>query len=136
MAIISFDKDAIVDYVVDFGDNRDDKNPCIVGLSFVSNGRVMEYAKQLTAQVAAKSKGVRPEKIASVQGEIALKIQKKQFKDNVSYVKNFSVIGKDGKANPCTDVGDFYENADSEIVTDIIRAMENASKLTEGQIKN
>jgi len=136
MAIISFDKDAIIDYVIEYGDNRDDKNPCMVGISFVSNGRVMEYAKQLQSQIAAKSRGVRPEKISGIQSEVALKIQKKQFIDNISYVKNFSLIGKDGKPKKCEDVGEFYENVDSEIVYEIIKAMESASKLTDGQVKN
>lgn len=136
MAIISFDTDAVVEYVPEFNDNREDKKPCTVGLKFVNFGKAKAYGNQLNKMVAAKTKGQRIEKIQEIQSKVESEIQKQQFMDNVVSIKGFSVIDKDGKVKECTDVGTFFEKADVGLIVEIIQAMESSAKLTEGQRKN
>lgn len=136
MAIISFDKDTVIDYEPEFNDNRDSKDPCVIGIKFVNYGKVQEYAKSIRTRIAAKSKGMKINKLPSIQAEVEQSVQKKQFVDNIDYVKNFSVVGKDGKAKKCEDIGEFYEKAPTHLILEIIGAMEDSAKLTEGQVKN
>ena len=43
MAIISFGKDTLIDYVPEYGSNKDSDNPCVVRLRFVPYAKVLEY---------------------------------------------------------------------------------------------
>ncbi|MBI1913034.1 MAG: hypothetical protein HYS21_13690 [Deltaproteobacteria bacterium] len=124
MAIISFDKDAVVDYVPEYGGNRDSQEPCVVRLKFVPYSRVQHYSRL----IAARGKGVSdPLKMT----ELTQQIQKKQFTENVESVEGF-YVGAREVAEP----EEFYETADTDLVIEIIKAMESHSKLTEGQRKN
>lgn len=124
MAIISFDREALIDYVPAYGDNRDSEDPCVVRLKFVPFSRIQHYSRL----IAARSNGASdPIKTA----EIGREVQKRQFVENVVEVENYFVGDRMVK-----DAGEFYETADTELVIEVIRAMESHSKLTEGQRKN
>ena len=63
--------------------------------------------------------------------DINREVQKRQFIENVESVKGFIV---DGQEN--TSVEAFYECAPAELIYEIIAALENSAKLSEGQRKN
>lgn len=124
MAIISFDQDAIVDYIPSYGGNRDSEDPCIVSLRFIPYARVQYYSRI----ISARTKGVtEAEKVQ----EITQGVQRRQFTESVARVSGYFVGDKE-----VTDPGEFYETADTELIVELIRAMENAQRLTEGQRKN
>lgn len=124
MSIISFDPDVAVDFVPDHGDNRDSDEPCVVSLKFVPYSKVSMYSRM----IAAKTKSVtKPEKIT----EITQGVQRKQFTDSVEAVSGYSVNGKD-----ISEAGEFYDTADTDLIVEIIQAMESSQKLSEGQRKN
>ena len=123
-AIISFDKDTIIEYVPDYDNNRESENPCVVRLKFVPYSRVQIYAGLLRARAKNMND------LAKVT-EAGQEIQKKQFIENVEGVSGYFIGEKE-----VTDASEFYDTADMELVTEIIRAMESQSKLSEGQRKN
>ncbi|MBI5562757.1 MAG: hypothetical protein HY894_07915 [Deltaproteobacteria bacterium] len=124
MAIISFDKDALIDYVPEHGGNRDSFDPCVVRLRYVPYSRVQQYARVL----AARNKGINDPARAA---EITQHVQKKQFTENVEGISGYYVEERE-----VTDPDEFYETADTDLVVEIIRAMESTARLTEGQRKN
>ncbi|MBI5970869.1 MAG: hypothetical protein HY884_06915 [Deltaproteobacteria bacterium] len=124
MAIISFDKDTVIDYAPVYNGNRDSDNPCIVRMKFVPYSKVQHYTRLL----AAKTKGVNDHLKVS---EAAQFVQKKQFVENVEGVSGYCIEGREA-----TDAEEFYETADSDLIIEIIQAMESTSRLTEGQRKN
>ncbi len=126
MAIITFSRDTLIDYVPAYGGNRDSDNPCVVRIRFVSYAKVQEYTRIL----ASRAKGIRQDDFSRMR-EIAGEVQKKQFVENVDSVENFLVDGQ-----PIKDAGLFYEHAPSELIHEVIKAMEDSAKLTEGQRKN
>ena len=124
MAIISFDKDTIVEYVPAYGGNRNSDVPCVVRLKFVPYSRVQHYARI----ISAKTKGLsNNEKVP----EIVQEIQKKQFTESVESVSGY-FIGDREIADP----SEFYETADTDLILELIKAMESQQKLSEGQRKN
>jgi len=125
MAIISFDKDALIDYAPEYGGNRDSENPCIVRLKFVPYSKVQHYSRL----IALKNKDAKSDATKAIEG--AQVIQKKQFCESVESVSGFFVAGRE-----VTDPAEFYESADTDLILEIIRAMESSAKLTEGQRKN
>jgi hypothetical protein len=124
LAIISFDRDAVVDYVPEYSNNRDSDCPCIVRLKFVPFSRVQHYARIL----AARTNGMAD---MAKSAEITQEVQKKQFVENVESVTAYFV----GDLQ-VTEPEVFYETADTDLVIEVIKAMESHSKLTEGQRKN
>lgn len=124
MAIISFDIDAVVDYIPEYGGNRESAEPCIVRLKYVPYARVQHYSRL----IAARAKGTQdPSKVT----EITQEIQKKQFVENVESVSGYYVGGKEARGPE-----ELYETADTDLVIEIIKAMESHSRLSEGQRKN
>ena len=123
-AIISFDKDTIIEYVPAYGGNRESENPCVVRLRYVPYSRVQHYAKLLSARAKNFND-------ASKVAEAGQEVQKKQFAENVEAVSGYFIGDRE-----VTDASEFYETADTELVIEIIRAMESQSKLSEGQRKN
>ncbi len=124
MAIISFERDTVVDYILEYGGNRDSEDPCVVSLRFVPYSRVQHYARI----IAARTKGVMDHARIT---EITQGVQKKQFVENVESISNYYVGERE-----VTDAGELYETADTDLILEIIKAMESASRLTQGQIKN
>ena len=124
MAIISFDPDALVDYVPEYAGNRNSGEPCIVSLKFVPYSRVQHYARL----IAARNKGgVDQAKITEVSQEV----QRKQFVESVESISGYFVGDRE-----VTEPGGFYDTADTDLVIEIIRAMESQQRLGEGQRKN
>lgn len=124
MAIISFDADAVVAYVPNYGDNRNDDNPCIIKLKYVPYSRVQHYARILSAKT-------QNEKDSTRIVEMSQDIQKKQFTDNVEGISGYFIGDRE-----VTSVEEFYSTADTDFILEVIRAMESQQKLSEGQIKN
>lgn len=124
MAIISFDRDSVQEYIPQYGGNRDSSDPCVVTLKFVPYSRVQHYSRL----IAARTRGVTdPSRVAEVSQEV----QKKQFVENVETVRNY-FVGAMEVSSPA----EFYDTADTDLVIEIIRAMESHARLTEGQRKN
>jgi hypothetical protein len=136
MAFISFDEDTVIEYTPEYGNNRQDKTPLIIGLKFVGYGRASEYAKQINSDFGRKIKGKKAEDYEAIRTSVNHQIQKKQFMDNVDYIKNWKL--SDGKGNlvDCDDKEKFFKLAPAAVILEIIRAMEDNAKLTENQSKN
>lgn len=122
MALISFDPDIPIDYIPAYAGNRDSDNPCIVKLKFVPYAKVQEYSRL----ISIKAKGI-PERFAEANREY----QKKQFIENIESVSGYFISGKE-----ITTANELYETAPAELIYELIRAMEDAAKLSEGQRKN
>lgn len=123
MAIISFSKDSIVDYIPEYGGNRDSDDPCVVRLRFVPYSKVQDYGRLISARLKGKPEGI--------SAEVGREVQRKEFLDNVESISGYTVDGRE-----VTAPGEFYDTADTALVIEIIQAMESAQKLTEGQRKN
>lgn len=124
MAIVSYDKDTVIDYIPEYGGNRESADPCVVRLKYVPYSRVQHYSRL----IASKTRGVAdPLKVA----ECTHQVQKKQFVESVESVDGYYVGGRE-----VVDGCEFYETADTDLVIEIIQAMESLSKLNEGQRKN
>lgn len=124
MALISFDPDTIIDYIPACGGNRDSDDPCVVKLRFVPYSKVQHYSRVL----AARTKSVTdPSRVV----EITQGVQKKQFCDSMESIHGYYVGEKE-----VTDPEEFYRTADTELVLEVVRAMESQSKLSESQRKN
>ena len=124
MAIQSFDPDSLVDYAPAYAGNRGSDNPCIVSLKFVPYSRVQHYARLIAAR---QRNAVDPVKMTEVSQEI----QKKQFVESVDKISGYFIGDRE-----VTGPDEFYETADTDLVIEIIKAMESQQKLTEGQRKN
>lgn len=138
MALIGFDRDAEIEFLPEFMGNRASDDPCIITMKFVSYEKVLNYSKQINRKLDAQTKGFRD--ITSKKNDIELEIQKKQFTENVVKIENYFVMRKDdsGKEQKVaiTSPDEFYELAPSGIIYEIIRAMEDNEKLSDGQVKN
>jgi hypothetical protein len=125
MAIISFDRDTLIDYIPAYGGNRDSADPCVVRLKFVPYSKVQEYSRILASRASSGT----GDAVKTVN--LTQTVQRQQFIDNVASVSGY-YIGEREVSDP----EEFYDSADTELVTEIIRAMENIHKLSEGQRKN
>ena len=129
MAIISYDKDTIIEYIPEFQGNRDSESPCIVKLKFISYGKTQEFARK----IGLRTKGLKnQERII----EISQEIQKEQFIYSVQSIEGYQVIGENGNPKDVTDAKELYETADNALIEEILKAMEDSQKLTENQRKN
>ena len=124
MSIVSFDKESIVDYIPEYGGNRESSDPCVVSLRFVPYSRVQEYSRLLAARTRGVADSV---KVA----ELTQHVQRKQFVENVENISGYFV-----GSMKVTSPGEFFDTADTDLVLEVIRAMESNSRLTEGQRKN
>lgn len=124
MAIVSFDRDSAVDYMPEYGGNRDADEPCVVRLRFVPFSRVQEYSRLLAAKTRGLSDPVRA-------AELGQQVQKRQFVENVESVQGYYVGDR-----RVTEPAEFYDTADTDLVLEVIKAMESNSVLTSGQRKN
>ena len=124
MAIISFSKDTLVDYVPEYGGNRQSDDPCVVRLRFVPFGEAREYSRL----IAAKTVGATSQEKIMV---ISQALQKEQFVKHVDSVSNFSVDGKE-----VSDAEGFYLSAPGELIAEVLDAMQDSFRLSKGQLKN
>ena len=126
MARIIQDENEIIEYIPEA--DRGDDDPLVVKMKFCPYGRVKYYS----TMIGRRSKGIKNmERLAEVQREV----QKQQFTDNVVEVENFFVM-KGKKKTAVTDAAEFYDKAPADLIYEIIGAMEDDSKLTEGQKDN
>ena len=124
MAIVSFDKDTVIDYIPSYGGNRESDDPCIVRLKFVPYSRVQHYSRV----IAARTKGIsNPSKVA----EISQGVQRKQFVESVDSIAGYFIDDRE-----VVEADEFYDTADTDLILEVIQAMESQSKLSEGQVKN
>ncbi|MBI5344765.1 MAG: hypothetical protein HZB83_05435 [Deltaproteobacteria bacterium] len=93
-------------------------------LKFVPYSKVQEYARL----ISLRTKGAQDQ---SKTAEAAQAVQKKEFVENIDSISGYYVGERE-----VTDAAEFYETADTDIVIEIIRAMESSQRLTEGQRKN
>ena len=124
MAIISFSKDTVIDYVPAYGGNRESPDPCVVRLRFVPYAKVQEYSRI----IAARLKGTSDQTRAS---DAVAEVQKRQFIENVVEVSGFLVDGQEVK-----DASEFFNHATTDLIYEVLKAMEDSARLTEGQRKN
>lgn len=123
MAIIGLKKGQVIPYVLE-DERANDADPCTVHIKYVPNAVVEDTARK----IAGSLKNARDPKILVAVQQAA---QKQQFIDNVVLIENYSIDGQ-----PVTTAEEFYAKADTALIQEIIRAMENADRLTEGQRKN
>ena len=124
MALVLFDKDAVIDFIPEWNGNRESDKPFVVKLKYISFGKMRGYAQKIDA--ALKSTKDEAEK-----AEKTLDVQKQQFIDNVTGFENVTIKGK-----KVTDPVEFYDLAPPDLIYEILNAMQDYQKLTEGQRKN
>lgn len=123
MAIISFDPDVSVKYVPKIDRKNIDKEDVFyVDIKFVTQSKVDVYR----SEISRKSEDQK----LSVIADVMRAVQKKQFINNVVGVHNYKVGEKEIKTSK-----DFYDSADSGLIEEILKAMEDFSVLSAGQKK-
>ena len=131
MAIISYDQEEILEYVPEC--ERDSDDPCIIKMKYLPVGRSKQYAKRVEQMSSGLNKGGK--NFHEKMGSIERRVQKEQFTDNIISVEGFYLM-KAGEKTAITDPAEFYEAADVGLVAEIINAMQDSAKLTEGQQSN
>lgn len=124
MAIISFDSKVLVDFIPKYGGNRDSKDPCVFSVKFIPYSRVQHFSRL----IAARTEGITS---AAEITEITQGVQREQFEESVEKVSNYFVGDKEVSAP-----AEVYDTADTELIVEVIKAMESSQKLREGQRKN
>ncbi len=124
MGITLFTKGQEIDYVPQYGGNRDSGDPAIVRIKYVPYEMVLAYGRQ----IAARTRVIKDQTKAI---EVTHEIQKKEFIENVISVSGFNAGG-----SAITTAEDLWDHAPTELINEIILAMEDAAKLSEGQRKN
>lgn len=124
MAITLFTKGQEIDYVPQYGGNRDSSDPAIVRLKYVPYEMVLAYGRQ----IATRTRVLKDQAKAV---EVTHEIQRKEFIENVASVSGFNAGG-----GAITNAEDLWEHAPTELINELILAMEDAAKLSEGQRKN
>jgi hypothetical protein len=123
MALIGLKAGQVIPYIPE-ADRHNDIDPCTVHIRYIPNAVVEDGARK----IANSMKGLRdPKQIVAIQQAA----QRRQFIENVEKIENYSV---DGKA--ITSAEEFYNVADTDLIRELILAMEHADRLTEGQRKN
>lgn len=132
MGIISVDRNATVDYVPEYFDNRNSDNPTVIGIKPLDHKGVKAYTKKIAVGVS-NSPGT-PSDITKVNARIA----EEQFLAHVVYIENFTIQKDKGESVVLDkdDVQTFYDKADAALINEINLAMETHSILTQGQLKN
>jgi len=122
-------------YAPDVDDNRDDSEPFMVLLTPLS-GAQMRKLEQTGMQSLTKGRG-QVNFYKRVQD-----IQEKIIKDRVTEVKNYTVMKPDKTVFAPKDGKELLEAillvgaSEAEVIDDIVEALKDASKLSEGIIKN
>lgn len=120
MALQAFSPDAIIEYVPKYGRNRGSDNPCVVKLHYVPFVKSQEYARLIAARINVSTDKEKATRVAQ-------EVQKRQFIENVVSVSGFIVEGQE-KTSP----EDLWVHASSELIYEILAAMESPLNLNEG----
>lgn len=129
MAIMSFKKGIIVDFVPAYGGNRQDKIKTIIGIKPMNNDGAIDFMDSQTRKLL---EGENDNEKAQISKEIA----KQAFVDHIAYVKNYDVVDENDKKVKITTGEALYNDASKALINEITFAIENSSRLTEGQLKN
>ena len=132
MAIISFDQTKTMEYMPEYGGKRNEprkvdgeyEKPCVVKLKLVPYAKIQEYA----SLIASRNKAIND---SSRYSEVLQGVQRTQFLASVESISGFIMDGRE-----ITEPEEFFNNADAELIYEILAAMESSAKLTEGQAKN
>ena len=129
MALMSFKEGIVVDYVPAYGGNRQHKEKTVIGIRPMNNDGAIDFMSSFDKKLV--DCGDEKEK-AQVSKEVA----KQSFVDHVAYVKNYQVEDeKDGIVDITTGEA-LYTHASKALINEIAIAVENSSRLSEGQAKN
>ena len=126
---MSFKRGIVVDYVPSYGGNRQHKEKTVIGIRPMNNDGAIDFMSSFDKKFV--DCGDEKEK-AQVSKEVA----KQSFVDHVAYVKNYQVEDeKDGIVDITTGEA-LYTHASKALINEITIAVENSSRLSEGQAKN
>lgn len=115
-----------IKYIPAWNGNREKKDPIVVEIHPLTRREVMSYAKMIKRKLR---KGFRDD-----FEDNAAEIQEKQFMDNIGKVTNLKNIIT-GKS--VTNAEELYDAPGcSDLFSEIVNAMEDASSLMEGEEKN
>lgn len=120
MAIEMFSPDSILEYVPEYGKNRESESPCVVKLRYVPFVKTQEYARLITARSKHETD---KERLA----EIYQQVQKRQFLDNIVGVSGCTVDGKE-----ITTPAALWEHAAPHLVYELLAVMEDGCKIKAG----
>lgn len=120
--MLNFEKEDWVTYMPAYGGNRDSDTPMTVEIHPLSFGETAKYTDAV--HVKQRSRG-------HVETNTS-KVTRRQVIDNVRNLLN--VIGISGKA--VETAAQLYDDTPSDLVKEIINAIEDISILTEGEVKN
>lgn len=122
--MLNLQKPEWVLYTPAYNGNRDSDDPMTVEIHPLSHGEVVKYTDSIHAQQRPGFKG-------QIQSN-ASSVQRRQFKDNIRDPKN--IIGLSG--SPVTTAEQLYDDVPFDLVKELIDAMEDISRLSDGEIKN
>jgi hypothetical protein len=124
MAIISLDPDVVIDYIPEYGGNKESDKPCIVRMRPLTYAQGQEMERRVLSQLKGAYSAAKENKVR--QGE-----QKKVIVKHVESLENYFVGDKS-----VADAQTFYNCADVTLLVEILEALMSNSKLSEGQLKN
>ncbi len=124
MAIISLDPDVIIDFVPEYGGNKETKDPCVVHMRPLTyaQGQVME--RSVLSKLTGKYSAAKDNKVR--QGE-----QQAIMLKHIDSLSNYYVGEK-----LVADAETFFNSADTELLVEVLEALLSNTKLSEGQVKN
>jgi hypothetical protein len=132
MSIVLLSKHVAIAFVPSYGMNKKSKNPLVVGIKPLSHTGVQEQARNI-------AEGIKDTDGSATQiSQVSHAVQRDLFLNHVTYVKNCVVdySNEEPIMLPEHDIKTFYDTADSDLIGEIIGAMESQTKLREGQLKN
>ena len=125
MAIIAMNKDKVVSYIPKFGGNRGSEDICIIDIKFVPFVEVQRNAALMEDRL----------RTVSDPNEITRKRQEVQREHLIKQIKGISgYYREDGSA--LTDVSEFVETADANLIYELVAAVDDSEILRAGQVKN
>ncbi|CAG1065998.1 hypothetical protein BAC1_01595 [uncultured bacterium] len=122
MALHSFSPGSIIEYVPEYGKNKENDPPCIVKLRYVPFVKTQEYARLLAARTRHYAT---PDKSGAIIA--SQEIQKRQFIENIDSVSGF-FVGEREVSTP----EELWDNAPAGLVYELVSAMEDSQKLRAG----
>jgi radical SAM superfamily enzyme with C-terminal helix-hairpin-helix motif len=120
MAIQVFSPEEVLEYIPEYGKNRESESPCVVRLHYVPFVKTQEYARLISARSKHETDKAR-------LAEIYQDVQKRQFLDNIVSISGFTVDGKE-----ITTPSALWEFSAAGLIYELIAVMESPIKIREG----
>lgn len=120
MAINVFSPDEVLEYVPEYGKNRENESPCVVRLHYVPFVKTQEYARIISARTKHETDKARVT-------EICQEVQKRQFLENIVSVSGFTVDGKE-----ITTPAALWEHSAAGLIYELVATMESPINIREG----